>query len=336
MLDSVTLARDGDGAAFERLIEPHRRELFVHCYRILGSIQDAEDALQETMVAAWTGLAGFEGRASVRTWLYRIATNRCLNALRDQRSRRPAAPAGAKPEPTGRVDPIWLQPFPDHLLEGVPDDAPGPDARYELKETVALAFVSGLQRLVPHQRAVLVLRDALGYRAAEVAEMLDVSLASVNSALLRARAAMDQGPRRRLDAALPAAADQRRLMEAFAHAFEHGDVDGVVALLHRDAWLRMPPQPHEYRGQPAIRDFLCSRAFVGRGGTRLVPTRANGLPAFVYYVPDPDAGVLDAGGLLLVTVDGELISTITRFGDTGVLPYFGLPTTRPLQPSTAL
>ena len=187
---SLARARAGDEAAFRALTEPYRHEIEVHCYRILGSIQDAEDLVQETFLAAWRGLEGFEGRASVRTWLYRIATNRCLNALRDA-SRRPADTTGAlalppnRPEPTRVGDPLWLQPYPDALLDGVADDAPGPDQRYESREAVALAFVAGLQHLPPTQRALLVLRDVLGFRAAEAAEMLDLSEATVNSGLQR-------------------------------------------------------------------------------------------------------------------------------------------------------
>src|SRR5690349_16177548 len=195
-------ARGGDEAAFRALTDPHRPELQLHCYRILGSVQDAEDMVQETMLAAWRGLGGFEGRASLRSWLYRIATNRCLNALRDRRSRDMADPIAGAPEPSRRAEPIWLQPYPDALLEGLPDRAPGPDARYETKEAIGLAFVAGLQRLSPQQRAVLVLRDVLGYRAAEVAAMLETTEAAVNSALQRARAALEAAPERPAGASL--------------------------------------------------------------------------------------------------------------------------------------
>src|SRR3954463_8792742 len=198
----LTKARSGDEEAFRALTEPYRREIEVHCYRILGSAQDAEDLVQETFLAAWRGLDSFEGRASVRTWLYRIATNRCLNALRDA-SRRPGAASGSgsgapgldllppdRPEPTRIGDPLWLQPYPDALLEGIADDAPGPDQRYEARERRALAFVAGLQHLPPAQRAILVLRDVLGFRAAEVAEILDTTEVAVNSLLRRARTAL--------------------------------------------------------------------------------------------------------------------------------------------------
>jgi RNA polymerase sigma-70 factor (TIGR02960 family) len=325
-------ARTGDADAFRALTDPHRRELHVHCYRILGSVQDAEDMVQETLLAAWRGLADFEGRATLRSWLYRIATNRCLNALRDSR-RRPgdmigSNPPTAAPEPTRWAEPIWLQPYPDALLEGLPDRAEGPDARYETKEAVGLAFVSGLQRMAPQQRAVLVLRDVLGYRAGEVAEMLNSSEASVNSALQRARAAIEAAPDRPAGGTLPDSPGQRALLARFADAFEQGDIDAVVALLTEDAWIRMPPEPHEYQGRPAIAAFLATRPVWG-SGIRLVPTRANGQPAFAYYLGDPHAGVMRAGGVFVLTMGVDAITAITRFSDNGVLPYFGFPRTLP-------
>jgi RNA polymerase sigma-70 factor (ECF subfamily) len=324
-------ARAGDEDAFRALTDPHRRELQVHCYRILGSVQDAEDMVQETLLAAWRGLDDFEGRASLRSWLYRIATNRCLNALRSS-GRRPRDVLGADlparaPEPTRRAEPIWLQPYPDALLEGLPDRSDGPDTRYETKEAVGLAFVSGLQRIAPLGRAVLVLRDVLGYRAAEVAEMLGSTEASVNSALQRARAAIEAAPERPGGGTLPDSPAQRALLARFADAFERGDVDTVVSLLTEDAWIRMPPEPHEYQGRAAIAEFLSTREVWRTGHVRLVPTRANGQPAFAYYVGDPHAGVARAGGVFVLTMDGAAITAITRFGDTGVLPYFGLPRT---------
>lgn len=327
-------ARAGDEEAFRALTDPHGRELHVHCYRILGSVQDAEDVVQETMLAAWRGLADFEGRASLRSWLYRIATNRCLNALRDG-GRRPqdvpgADPPAGAPEPTRWGEPIWLQPYPDALLEGLPDRTAGPDVLYETKEAVGLAFVSGLQRMAPHQRAVLVLRDVLGYRAAEVADMLDSGEAAVNSALQRARAVIDAAPERPAGGTLPDSPAERKLLSRFADAFQRGDVDAVVELLTEDAWIRMPPQPHEYQGRAAIAQFLRTRDIWRADlGIRLVPTRANGQPAFGYYMGDPNAGVSRAAGVLVLTLADEAITTITRFGDTGVLPYFGLPRTLP-------
>ena len=329
-------ARAGDEEAFRALTDPYRRELQIHCYRILGSLQDAEDAVQETLLSAWRGLAGFEERASLRAWLYRIATNRCLNALRDS-GRRRALMVGAEgggltepPEPTRRAEPIWLQPFPDELLEGLPDGAPGPDARYETKEAVGLAFVSGPQRMPPQQRAVLVLRDVLGYRAAEVAAMLESSEASVNSALQRARAALSAAPERPAGAAVPDSPARRRLLDRFAEAFEAGDIDSVLGLLREDAWIRMPPEPHEYKGRPAIGEFLRTRPLWREGGRlRLVPTHANGQPAFAYYMGDPQADICRIGGIFVLTLEGDEIAALTRFGEGGWLPWFGLPRTLP-------
>jgi RNA polymerase sigma-70 factor (TIGR02960 family) len=329
--DVETRARAGDEQAFHALAERHRHELQVHCYRILGSPQDAEDLVQETLLAAWRGLDGFAGRSSVRTWLYKIATNRCLNALRDA-SRRPGGGAPdlppEPPEPTRVADPLWLQPYPDALLDAIPDAAPGPEQRYEAREAVGLAFVAGLQRLPPSQRAILVLRDVLGYRASEVAELLDMSTASVNSGLQRARAALEG----RLPAAarerapLPRSAAERRLVGRFADAFEAGDVDTVVELLTDDAWLTMPPVPLEYQGRERIARFL---SVVPAGGDlrrfRLVPTRANGQPAFGLYLRDPQSPIAHASGMLVLTLEGERIAALTAFHDTAVFPLFGLP-----------
>src|SRR5688572_6018824 len=212
-------ARAGEEAAFRELTDPYRRELQVHCYRILGSVQDAEDLLQETLLAAWRGLDGFQERASLRSWMYRIATNRCLNALRAS-SRREVPSMIEPPEPTRRSEPVWLQPYPDALLEGVPDSAPGPEARYETREAVGLAFMTALQRLSPHQRTVLVLRDVLGFRAAEAADILGITEVAVKSALQRARATLKAGP---ADAVrLPDAVGERELVGRFVDAVESG------------------------------------------------------------------------------------------------------------------
>jgi RNA polymerase sigma-70 factor (TIGR02960 family) len=326
---TLTRARAGDGEAFRALTEPHRRELQLHCYRILGSVQDAEDMIQETLLAAWRGLDGFEERSSLRSWLYRIATNRCLNALRDT-GRRPqrALPPFDAPEPTRRSEPVWLEPYPDTLMEDLPDTSPGPEARYETREALALAFVAGLQRLPPRQRAVLVLRDVLGYRAAEVAGMLDSSEVSVNSALQRARAALDgQLPARDRDRApLPRSPRERALVGRFVDAFESADIDRVVALLTDDAWVTMPPEPLEYQGHAAIAEFYLTRRWWGVQEARLVPTRANGQPAFGYYLRERSSPVAHAHGLVVLTIEGDQISAMTRFGDS-LFPLFGLPLT---------
>jgi RNA polymerase sigma-70 factor (TIGR02960 family) len=334
-IDALARARAGDGRAFQELTEPYLSELQLHCYRILGSLADAEDVMQETLLAAWRGLPGYEGRASLRAWLYRIATNRCLNALRagGRRPRpEPGPPPFTPPEPTRRGEPVWLEPYPDVLLDQLSDAAPGPDARYETQEAVALAFVAAVQHLPPRQRAVLLLRDVLGFRSAEVAGMLEASEASVNSALQRARATMAAqlpGPGRE-HAPLPQSARERDLAARFAAAFTGGDIDGVVALLTDDAWYTMPPFTLEYQGRTAIAGFLReSRRWRGRLGYRLIPTRANGQPAYGCYVQDAHAPVCRAHGLIVLTLEGGQISAITRFVDNSVLARFGLPRTLP-------
>jgi RNA polymerase sigma-70 factor (TIGR02960 family) len=330
---ALSLARLGDDEAFRTLTDPYRRELHVHCYRILGSVQDAEDMLQETLLAAWRGLEQYEERDSLRAWLYRIATNRCLNALRD-RGRRPRESAGLPfevPEPTRRGEPLWLEPYPDTLLEGIAEASPGPQARYETKEAVTLAFVATLQHLPPQQRAVLVLRDVLGFRAAEVANMLESTEVSVNSALQRARSALQTRlPADREHAPLPRSPRERELVGRFADAFERDDIERVVALLTDDACVTMPPEPLEYQGSTAIAAFLQNRVDARGGrGIRLVPTRANTQPAFGHYVQDAHAPIARASGLLVLTLEGDRIAAITRFHHGGVLPHFGLPRTLP-------
>ena len=324
---TLARARAGDEGAFRELTDPYRRELHLHIYRIVGSVQDAEDLLQETLLAAWRGLEQFEGRASIRAWLYRIATNRSLDALRASR-RRPndMQRMTEVPEPTRRTEPIWLEPYPDVLLECIPDDAPGPEARYETKEAIALAFIVGLQHLPPQQRAVLVLRDVLGYRTGEVAEMLETSEASVNSLLRRARASFESRlpATGRERAQLPSSKLERDLIGRFAEAVEAGDIDGMVALLTDDAWLTMPPEPHEYQGRGAIGVFLRGRE-VSRGRLRLVPTRANGQPAFACYLPSAQTEIARPYAMFVLTLRSDRISAITWFADSSVFPHFGLP-----------
>jgi RNA polymerase sigma-70 factor (TIGR02960 family) len=328
---TLARARAGDDEAFRELTEPHRRELQLHCYRILGSTQDAEDMVQETLLAAWRSLEAFEGRASVRSWLYRIATNRCLDALR-ARSRRPREVQAMDdfPVPTGRTEPVWLEPYPDVLLEEIPDRSPGPAARYEAQESIELSFIVALQRLPPRQRAALVLRDVLGFRTAEVAEMLDTGAASVKGALQRARAALEE----RLPAAdrerapRPGSARERELVGRFADAVERGDVDEMVSLLTDDALITMPPQPLEYQGHEAIAALLRQRAEVRGRPLRVVPTRANTQPAFGCYLPDAHAAIARPYALIVLTLEGDAIAAITWF-ETGVFPQFGLPRTLP-------
>jgi RNA polymerase sigma-70 factor (TIGR02960 family) len=326
---TLARARAGDDEAFRELTEPHRRELQRHCYRIVGSVQDAEDLVQEALLAAWRGLEAFEGRSSVRAWLHRIATNRCLDALR-ARSRRPRElPAMDEPlEPTRRIEPIWLEPYPDVLLEDIPDGAQGPEARYEARESIELAFIVALQHLPPRQRAALVLRDVLGFRTAEVADMLETGEASIKGALQRARATLHT----RLPAAdrerapVPNSARENQLVGSFADAVQSGDVDEIVALLTDDAQLTMPPQPLEYQGQEAIAAFL--RQLPVRP-LRVLPTRANTQPAFGCYVPDAHAAIARPYGLIVLTLEGDAIAAIAWFADTGLFRHFGLPRTVP-------
>jgi RNA polymerase sigma-70 factor (ECF subfamily) len=330
-------AQAGDGEAFRELVEPYRRELHVHCYRMLGSVQDAEDVLQETLLAAWRGLDRYEGRSSLRTWLYRIATNRCLNALRagDRAIREhPPRVEVELPEPTRWVEPTSLEPYPDVLLNGLHETAPGPEGRYESKESISLAFVAAMQALPPRQRAVLVLRDVHAFRAREVADILSTSEDSVNSALKRARATLaTELPGR--NTALPDSPRERELAARFAEAFESGDVDAIVELLTDDAWLRMPPLPLEYQGRAAAAHFLKTISFRGTRRYRLIPTRANGQPAYGAYLYDAYNPIAHAHGLVVITLADKGISGVTRFLDNSLLGYFGLPRTLRNDPSAS-
>ncbi len=332
--DLIDLARTGDGQAFRQLVEPYQRELQVHCYRILGSAQDAEDAVQETLLAAWRSLGGFERRSSLRTWLYRIATSRCLNALRSA-SRRPPTEWARQdvqpPEPTRRSEVVWLEPYPDLLLADLPDDAPGPQARYEAREAISLAFITALQLLPPQQRAALILRDVLGFHTGEAAGILQASEQSVASALKRARATLAQHPpaARREAPPPPHSPAEQDLVDRLTRAFEAADVTGIVALLTEDAWLTMPPLPLEYQGRELAMRFFTVAFGTGRS-FRLIATatRANNQPAFGVYERDRHSPVLHANGMLVLTLAGDQVSAITRF-DTSVLPRFGLPRSLP-------
>jgi RNA polymerase sigma-70 factor (TIGR02960 family) len=330
--DLITRAQAGDGNAFRELTEPFRRELHVHCYRMLGNLQDAEDALQDTLLDAWHGLGGFERRASMRTWLYRIATNRCLKALRAA-SRRPAKewdmPAVEPPEPTRLGDVVWLEPFPDVLLEGAVDVPLGPEARYEQTEAISLAFVSALQVLPPRQLAVLILRDVLGFHANEVADIVDSSVESVNSLLKRARAGLQHrlpaSGEREPSPASDSPAEQA-LVAKFVRAYEAGDVDALVALFTDDISVSMPPIPLEYDGRDAVARLFASIFGSGRR-VDLVPTRANGQPAFGAYLR-ARSGSRHGAGFFVLTLTGDRICGFTRF-DNSVLPWFGLPRSLP-------
>jgi RNA polymerase sigma-70 factor (TIGR02960 family) len=316
---------------FGEVTGPYLRELRVHCYRMLGSLQDAEDALQDTLLAAWQGFGGFEGRASVRTWLYRIATRRCLNARRSA-SRRPARewdiPHVEPPEPTRLGEVVWLEPFPDALLEGAMGVPPGPAARYEQAESVSLAFVTALQVLPPRQLAVLILGDVLGFRASEVAGLLDSTAGSVKSALKRARASLrsQQPPAGRQPPPAAGSPAEEALVARFATAWQSADLGALVALLTGDVFMSMPPMPFEYQGRDVVARF-CASLFGAGHRFDLVPARANGQPAFGTYLHTP-GGTRPGTGLYVLTLAGDQICAMTRF-ENNVLPSFGLPRSLP-------
>ena len=309
-------AKAGDERAFATLVEPFRRELQLHCYRLLGSVQDAEDLVQETLLAAWRGLNGFEERASLRSWLYRIATNRSLNAIRD-RGRRPARENTMRPSRTHRVvEPSWLEPYPDRAL---PDPAPGPEARYEQREAIQLSFIVGLQQLPAKQRAALVLRDVLGFHTDEAASILETTPQSVKAALQRARATLDSFTVERQQAPLPDSPTERNLLATFSDAFEAGDTARLLTLLSSDARVTMPPQPGELIGHEAIGAYLDYGAEVRGAPLQLRPTRANGQPAFAYYLRSQPQG------MLVLTLSGNEVDEITFFADPALPGRFGLP-----------
>ena len=320
-------AQAGDPDAFAELVEGHRRELELHCYRILGSAQDAQDTVQETFLAAWQHIAGFEVRSSVRTWLYRIATNRCLAALRSARRRRTAdvtMPVGPYPEPNATSEVIWLEPYPDLLLEGIADATPGPEARIQAREAISLAFVAALQLLPPRQRAALVLRDVLGFRAKQAAAMLDTSEEAINSALRHARANLhSRHPRPADPPPAPNSPAERAIIERLTTAYEAGDVARLVSLLTDDAVITAPLAAGAYVG-PAAAARVFGAIFAQDRSYRLIPTRANRQPAFGVYVRDPATGIFRANGMLVLTLAGDRIRAMTRF-DNSVIAKFGLP-----------
>jgi RNA polymerase sigma-70 factor (TIGR02960 family) len=336
--DLIAKAAAGDHDAFRALVEPHSHELQVHCYRILGSLQDAEDALQETLVSAWRSLGEFGRRSSIRTWLYQIATNRCLSMLRAD-SRRPRIatprPEPALPDPAGSGDaPPWLEPYPDVLLDHLVDQRPGPEARYESSEAISLAFITALQLLPPRQRAALVLRDVLGYRAAEVAGMLETTQESVQSALKRARATVDShladsGAGGGKPVRQPDTAVEQRLVARFTDALERSDLNALIELLVTDVRLSMPPVMLEYQGIESARRLFTAVVFRPGRAYRVVPTRANGQPAFGLYLADPRVGVYRAYSLLVITTAGDHITVITGFHNTEIMKRFGMPRTLP-------
>jgi RNA polymerase sigma-70 factor, ECF subfamily len=311
-------ARGGDDDAFRRLVEPYRPELHAHCYRMLGSVHDADDALQVTLLRAWRGLPRFEGRSSLRTWLYRIATNACLDRI----ARRPerAFPVGYGPPGDPHAGPAdalvestWVGPYPDER-QGVQDGYASPEARYERRESVELAFIVALQRLPARQRAALVLRDVLGFSARETAEALETTVASANGALRRARKAVAQTlPVQSQQANLRALGDDglRDVVERYVDAWERGDVDAIVAMLAEDATLAMPPLPTWYQGREAITVFFARFALLDRW--RLVPTRANGQLALGDDAWEPEKGCYTPLSLDVLTLDGATATGITSF-----------------------
>jgi RNA polymerase sigma-70 factor (ECF subfamily) len=320
--------------AYDRLIEPHRAELRAHCYRMLGSAHDAEDALQETLLRAWRGLPRFEGRSSLRSWLYTIATNVCLKAI----ERRPRlvlpidyGPAADPHDGPGQpiVESVWVEPYPDERL-GLDNALAGPEARYEQRESIELAFIAALQHLPARQRAVLVLRDVLGFSAREVAQALDATPASVDSALQRAHRTVDERlPEQSQQATLRALGDEglREIVSEFVAAWERADIDAVVAMLADDAAMTMPPLPTWYRGREAVAVFLRDRALAGTAPRRIVPTRANGQLAFGHYTWDADEETFVFHAIHVLTLDGARIAELTAFLTPEAFERFGLPET---------
>jgi RNA polymerase sigma-70 factor (ECF subfamily) len=325
-------ARAGNRDAFSALAEPYRLELQVHCYRMLGSLQDAEDMVQETLLRAWRRLETYEGRAPFRAWLYKIATNACLDALQQQ-SRRTLPPARLaasdpnQPPAPPVTEPVWLEPFPDDLLAG---SHTSPEARYEARESITLAFLAALQALPPRQRAVLILRDVLDWRASEVADILDFTVSAVNSALHRARSTLTRHYHAR-DAdtiRIPPPDDPvHTLLGRYVHAWETADVDALISLLREDVTFSMPPSPAWYQGRSAVGAFISSTILAGdpRGRWRLVPTRANARPAFAWYQRDERPAVYRAFAIQVVTYYAGLITDVTTFAIPTLFPFFGVP-----------
>jgi RNA polymerase sigma-70 factor (ECF subfamily) len=319
--DLLEAARGGDEDAFGRLLAAYRGELHAHCYRMLGSVHDAEDALQDASLRAWRGLPRFEGRSSLRSWLYTIATNTCLNQIARRPKRvlpidfGPAADPHGAPPGRPQVESVWIEPYPDERL-GVEDGLASPEARYEQRESVELAFTAALQHLPATQRAVLILREVLGFSAREVADSLDTTTASVNSALQRARKAVDERlPEESQQATLRSLGDRRihSIVERFMDAMQRGDVDGVVALLAQDAAWSMPPLASWYRGHDALAAFLARAPLSGAWRWRHLPARASGQPAVGSYTWDEESGTYLPFALNVLTLRGTEVQEVTSF-----------------------
>jgi RNA polymerase sigma-70 factor (ECF subfamily) len=317
---AIAAAAAGDESAFADLVEPHRRELHAHCYRMLGSAYDADDALQETLLRAWRGLSGFQARSSLRSWLYTIATNACLTQI----SRRPKrvlpidyGPASDPHVPPGQpvVESVWIEPYPDETL-GLEDGYAAPEARYEQREAIELAFVAALQHLAPNQRAVLILREVLGFSAKETADMLETSVPSVNSALQRARAAVEERvPEPTQQATLRSLGDDslRELVDRYVDAWERCDVEAFAAMLAEDATFAMPPLASWYRTRAGIATWATVSAMSGPWRWRGVPTRANGQPALAFYSWDEDCKAFLPFALCVLSFRGTQVSNVTAF-----------------------
>jgi RNA polymerase sigma-70 factor (ECF subfamily) len=325
----LAAALAGDAEAFRRLTQRYLRALHLHCYRLLGSIHDAEDAVQETLLRAWRHLGSFAGRSSVRSWLYRIATNVCLTAAARRRDE-PPAPAWLADALAASSEPIiHLSPYPDAWLGELEAPSSNPMAHYELRESVELAFLAAIQLLPPRQRAVLILRDVLNWSASEVAELLGATTASVHSALQRARGTIERQRREgrlRTDLVVPPDALEQSLVHRFIEAWHADDIAKLVTLLRSDAVLTMPPLPLRYVGRPAIASFF---ALVPSGSRRpslrLTASRANRQPAIAVYLPMPGGQKERASVLLVLTLDGDAIAALTAFPDRALFPRFGLP-----------
>ncbi len=330
--DLLGAARHGDQDAFARLVGPYRAQLRAHCYRMLGSLSDADDALQDTLLRAWRGLARFEGRSSLRSWLYTIATNASLRAIEKRPRRVLPVDYGPAVDPHERpaealAEPVWLDPFPDIEL-GLESNLLGPDARYEQRESIELAFTAALQYLPARQRAVLILREVLGFSARETAEVLQMSPVSVDSALQRAHRTIDERvPARSQQQTLRALGDRhvQQIVDRFARAWESHDIQGLVAMLAEDARMTMPPQPSWYQGRDAIDVFLGLWPLAPEKDFRLMPITASGQPALAGYIWAEDRGVFEPESIVVLTLRGDSIEEITAFRTPELFSRFGLP-----------
>ncbi len=326
-LEPLEAARKGDETAFARLVEPYRGPLHAHCYRMLGSAYDADDALQETLLRAWRGLGRFQGRSSLKSWLYTIATNTCLTQIERRPKRVLPVDFGPATDPhdgpgTPQIESVWVEPYPDEQLS-VEDGPAGPEARYELRESVELAFIVALQHLPATQRAVLILREVLGFSAAEVAETLETTIASVNSALQRARKAVSERvPEQSQQANLRALGDEalRDLVSTYADAWERNDVETVVAMLSEDAAISMPPLASWFGPRDVFARFLALFPLSGAWKWKTRVTTANGQPAIGFYAWDDDAGTHLPFALNVLTLKGDKVSDVVAFAVRSIEP----------------